>query len=69
MPPRTPSPQPVADAGAGDWLQVGLPRPVLERLLRERALVAAELRCLDSGSAEGVRRALLRSLSGYRYFR
>ena len=43
-------------------LQVALPRPVLERLLRERALVAAELRCLDRGAAEGTRRALLHSL-------
>ncbi|MHA7815995.1 MAG: hypothetical protein ACX93N_05930 [Pseudohaliea sp.] len=63
----TPFPQPTGDGGAHDWLQVALPRPVLERLLRERALVAAELRCLDPGTAEGARRALLSSLAQPRY--
>lgn len=64
---RTPSLQPAADAGTGDWLQVALPRAVLERLLRDRALVAAELRCLDTRAAEGARRAILCSLQGHRY--
>ncbi|MEQ8264931.1 hypothetical protein [Pseudohaliea sp.] len=69
MTPRTPSLKPAADAGPGDWLHVALPRAVLERLLRDRALVAAELRCLDAGAAEGTRRAILCSLKGHRYQR
>lgn len=69
MAPRTPSPPPTGDSSTGDWLQLALPRPVLERLLRERALVAAELRCLDPATAESARQALLAALSNTRYLR
>jgi hypothetical protein len=69
MAPRTPSSPPAGDSSTGDWLQVALPRPVLERLFRERALVAAELRCLDPATAESARQALLSTLSGARYLR
>ena len=69
MAPGTSSTRSADDGSARDWLQVSLPRPVLERLLRERALVAAELRCLDPAAAEGARQAVLSSLSTARYFR
>ena len=69
MAPGTFSTQSADDSSARDWLRVSLPRPVLERLLRERALVAAELRCLDPATTEGARQAVLSSLSTARYFR
>ena len=56
------------EAASDDWLQLALPRDVLERLLRERALVAGELRCLDARSAEGTRHALLSTLRPPRYY-
>jgi len=43
-------------------VQLEMPPEVLARLLRERSLVASEVRCLNHTSRRTIRQALLHSL-------
>lgn len=50
-------------AGKADQcVQLEMPPEVLARLLRERSLVASEVRCLNRTSRRTVRQALLHAL-------